>query len=75
MHQHKQNLIHTLTSRDVDRIRGLLQSVEEAIAEIIAYRAVRPIGPDADLPMEDDVYRQTSGILEDYDEAPLDKIF
>jgi hypothetical protein len=67
--------IYTLTSRDVDRIRGLLQSVEEAIAEIIAYRAVRPIEPDADLPKEDDVYRQTSGILEDYDEAPLDNLF
>jgi hypothetical protein len=73
--QAKQPIIHTLTPRDVDRIRGLLQSVEEAIAEIIAYRAVRPIGPDVDLPMEDDVYRQTSGILEDYDEAPLDKLF
>jgi hypothetical protein len=58
-------VLHTLTSRDVERIRGLLQSVEEAIAEIIAYRAVRPIDPGADLPMEDNVYRQTSGILED----------
>ena len=75
MQQHKQNIIHTLTPRDVDRIRGLLQSVEEAIAEIIAYRAVRPIDPGADLPLEDDVYRQTSGILEDYDEATLDKLF
>lgn len=56
-------------------VHGLLQPVEEAIAEIIAYRAVRPIDSDADLPMEDDVYRQTSGILEDYDEAPLDKPF
>lgn len=67
--------IHTLTSRDVDRIRGLLQSVEEAIAEIIAYRAVRPIDPGAELPKEDDLHRQTSWILEDYDEAPLDKLF
>jgi len=67
--------IHTLTSRDVDRIRGLLQSVEEAIAEILAYRAIRPLDPAADLPMEDDVYRQTSGIMEAYNEAPLDSLF
>jgi len=67
--------IHTLTSRDVDRIRGLLQSVEEAIAEIIAYRVVRPLDPVIDFPKEDDVYRQTSGIAEGYGEAPLDTLF
>ena len=41
MQQIKQNAIHTLTPRDVDRIRGLLQSVEEAIAEIIARTGAR----------------------------------
>lgn len=57
--------IFTLTSNDVDRITGLLRSVEEAIRELIAYRCVRPLDFDTNILLEDEVYKQTSQILVD----------
>jgi hypothetical protein len=66
--------VYVLTARDVERIRGLLQSVNEAVAEILDYRGVRSIDPEADFPMEDFVYQQTSQIVRQC-ELPLDGPF
>ena len=67
--------LFTLTRRDAERIKGLLESVEEAIAEIIAYRCVRPMDSDADFPMEDAVYQQTTQIMRDFEDPSLKELF
>ena len=59
--------LYTLTNRDADRIRALLLSVEEAIAEIIDYRCVRPLDPAEAFPLEAACYRQTSQVMQDCD--------
>jgi hypothetical protein len=66
--------IYMLTAGDVVRIKGLLASVEEAVAELLEYRRVLPLDPEADFPLEDAVYEQTSKIMQDC-ELPLDKLF
>ena len=60
--------IFTLTPDDVDRIRGLLRSVEVAIGELVAYRCVRPLDTNVNFTLESDVYQQTSQILADCDD-------
>ena len=66
----KNQRIYALTNRDADRIRALLLAVEEAIAEIIDYRCVRPLDPAESFPLEAAVYRQTSQIMKDCDVDP-----
>jgi hypothetical protein len=63
----KEHCIFTLTPDDVDRIRGLLRSVEVAIGELVAYRCVRPLAANVNFRLEDEVYQQTSQILADCD--------
>jgi len=60
-----EHCIFTLTPNDVDRIKGLLRSVEEAIGELVAYRCVRPLDAITNFQLEDEVYEQTSRILID----------
>ena len=67
--------LYTLTSRDVERIQGLLQSVEEAVIEIMSFRCVRPVDRENDFPMEDAVYQQTSQIMRDFEDPSLKNIF
>lgn len=74
MARNRHQRIYTLTNRDCDRIRALLQSVEAAIAELIDYRCVRPWDAVEDFPQEASVYRQTSEILQACD-LPLDELF
>lgn len=64
--RHEQRLIYTLTSKDLQRIKNLLQSVEEAVVELVNYRCVRPIDPKTDLLAESVVYEQTGQIIEQY---------
>ena len=74
MSRNTDHCIFTLTPDDVDRINGLLRSVQEAIGELVAYRCVRPLDANTNVFGEDDVYKQTSQILIDC--APkADEIF
>lgn len=74
MPQVRSQRIYALTNRDADRIRALLLSVEEAVAELIEYRCVRPLDPAEDFPLEATVYRQTSEIHRAC-ELPLEELF
>ena len=55
--------IYALTPCDIERLKCLLHSAAEAVVELIEYRAVEPIDPEVDLPIESAVYRQASEIM------------
>jgi hypothetical protein len=71
----KSQRLYALTNRDVDRITALLQSVEEAVVQLIEHRCLRPLEPGEGFPLEDSVYRQTSQILRDCGEQTPDECF
>lgn len=54
--------IYALTYQDVQRIRGILSTVDDAISELISYRRIDPIDPRADFPCENAIYEQTRSI-------------
>lgn len=67
MSRFKGRKIYVLTPSDVERLQCLLQSVAEAVIEIVEYRSVEPIDPRVDFPAESAVYQQTSEILKEHD--------
>lgn len=58
-----ESLIYILTYQDVQRIRAILSTVDDAIDELINYRRLDPIDPRANFPCENAVYEQTSNIM------------
>ena len=57
--------IYALTYQDVQRIRAILSTVDDAINELINYRRIDPIDPRADFPCENAIYEQTRCITRD----------
>jgi hypothetical protein len=66
MFRNTDHCVFTLTPNDVDRIKALLHTVEEAISELIANRCVRPLDTNTNVLSEDDVYMQASHIFANY---------
>ena len=58
--------LYALTASDAERIKRLLTSVDEAIAELLDYRCVRPIDPEFNFPLESKLYDQTDSVCRDY---------
>ncbi len=57
--------IYALTYQDVQRIRAILSTVDDAIAELINYRRIDTTGPRADFPCENAIYEQAVSITRD----------
>ena len=65
--------IYVLTTNDVVRIKALLQTVEEAVAEICDFRSIKPLNGGKESHSEDAVYKQAGGIKDVY--QSLDDLF
>jgi hypothetical protein len=59
-----QRRIYVLTGADIQRIKNLVEAVEDAVGDLVNYRCVPPIDPRTELASEEAVYLKAVRIIE-----------